>query len=168
MEATVASHPVKTVAGVGGTAPRPATQPVTLAPKEPPLGSHVVTPRCGYLHHGIFVGEGKVVHYAGFVYGLRRGPVEETSLSKFADGHPIWIKSNARSAFDQREVVRRARSRIGEDRYRLFTNNCEHLCEWSVRGQHRSYQVESWLPVRVIRRYWATQFFDVFARKSLL
>jgi hypothetical protein len=25
--------------------------------KEPPLGSHLVTPRRGYLHHGIYVGK---------------------------------------------------------------------------------------------------------------
>lgn len=32
---------------------------------EPPLGSHVTTPRRGYLHHGISVGGGNVVHYPG-------------------------------------------------------------------------------------------------------
>ena len=26
-----------------------------VAEQEPPLGSHVVTPRCGYQHHGIYV-----------------------------------------------------------------------------------------------------------------
>lgn len=32
--------------------------------------------------------------------------------------------------------------RLGEHRYRLLTNNCEHFCEWCVNGAHRSYQVE--------------------------
>ena len=41
--------------------------------------------------------------------------------------------------------MRRARSRLGEDRYRLLTNNCEHFCEWCLRDEHRSYQVESLL-----------------------
>lgn len=40
------------------------------------------------------------------------------------------------------EVARRARSRLGENRYNLLTNNCEHFCEWCVRGEHRSYQVD--------------------------
>jgi hypothetical protein len=44
--------------------------------------------------------------------------------------------------FDQDEVVRRARLRLGEDRYSVLTNNCEHFCEWCVRGEHRSYQVD--------------------------
>jgi hypothetical protein len=32
------------------------TQPLLVAEQEPPLGSHMVTPRRGYLHHGIYVG----------------------------------------------------------------------------------------------------------------
>ena len=27
----------------------------------------------------------------------------------------------------------------------ILTNNCEHLCEWRVQGEHRSYQVDRWL-----------------------
>src|SRR2546427_13216699 len=111
---------------------------------EPPLGSHVITPRRGYLHHGIYVGAGTVVHYAGLANGLRRGPVEEISLTRFTAGRPAWIRFDARTHFDCREVIRRARSRVGEHRYRLLTNNCEHFCEWCLRGEPRSYQVDRW------------------------
>ena len=116
-----------------------------VAEQEPPLGSHVVTPRRGYLHHGIYVGDGNVVHYAGLAYGLRRGAVEEISLAQFTRGRPIRVRSKESLNFDCREVIRRARSRIGEDCYRLLSNNCEHFCEWCLRGEHRSYQVEAWL-----------------------
>jgi lecithin:retinol acyltransferase len=116
-----------------------------LAPQrqEPALGSHLVTPRRGYLHHGIYVGNGKVVHYAGLAGGLHRGPVEEVPLARFTRGRPVWVKSHAPSNFECREVIQRARSRVGEDCYRLLTNNCEHFCEWCLRGEHRSYQVEA-------------------------
>lgn len=113
--------------------------------EEPPLGSHLVTPRRGYLHHGIYVGARKVVHYSGLAHGLRRGPVEEVSLAHFARGQRISVRSDASSDFDVREVIGRARSRVGEDRYRLLTNNCEHFCEWCLRGTARSFQVEAWL-----------------------
>ena len=125
-----------------------------LAAREPSLGSHVVTPRLGYLHHGIYVGSGRVVHYSGLAYGLRRGPVEEISLARFTDGRSIWVKSGAApSHFDRCELVRRARSRVGENNYRLFSNNCEHFCEWCIYGEHRSYQVEALLrqPARALR-----------------
>jgi hypothetical protein len=112
--------------------------------EEPPLGAHLVTPRRGFLHHGIYVGNGGVVHYSGLAYGFRRGPVEETSLARFACGHPIWIRKGECSRFDSAEVICRARSRVGESSYRLFTNNCEHLCEWCLRGEPRSLQIEAW------------------------
>jgi Lecithin retinol acyltransferase len=116
-----------------------------VSEQDAPLGSHIVTPRRGYLHHGIYVGGGKVLHYAGLAYGLVRGPVEEVPLASFARGRPVWIKSDVAPHFDSSEVVRRARSRVGEDCYRLLTNNCEHFCEWCLRGEPRSHQVEVWL-----------------------
>jgi len=118
-----------------------------------PMGSHIVTPRRGYLHHGIYVGDGRVVHYAGLCHGFHRGPVEEVALSRFADGRPVWIQSDGVPNFDPQETVRRARSRLGEDCYRLFTNNCEHFCEWCLHGTPRSRQVEALLtqPGRALR-----------------
>jgi len=125
--------------------------------QEPPLGSHLVTARRGYLHHGIYVGDGKVVHYAGLACGLHRGPVEEVALARFSRGRPVWVKSHSRSRFECREVIQRARSRVGEDCYRLLTNNCEHFCEWCLRGEHRSYQVEALLS-RLGRLHAAVRF----------
>ena len=115
------------------------------ANEEPPVGAHLVTPRFGYLHHGVYVGCGRVVHYAAFAYQWRRGPVEEVSLSRFAHGHSIWVRPAGPDGLRLEEIVRRARSRLGESRYRLLSNNCEHLAEWSVRGRHRSRQAEHFL-----------------------
>jgi len=110
-----------------------------------PIGAHVTTPRHGYVHHGIYVGACRVVHYAGFAAGLRlQGPVEEVSLAEFARGRPVaCVGRPARFAPD--EIVRRARSRLGEDRYGLLQNNCEHFCAWCVDGTSKSEQVEQWL-----------------------
>jgi lecithin:retinol acyltransferase len=119
--------------------------------EEPSLGAHLVTPRRGFLHHGIYVGACKVIHYAGLSEGLRRGPVEEVSLARFARGRPVLVKHNAVSDFDLLEIVRRARSRLGENGYRLLTNNCEHFCEWCLRGTPRSLQVEELIaPMRAV------------------
>jgi hypothetical protein len=71
--------------------------------------------------------------------------VEEISLSGFAAGHAVGVIAGVPQKFDAREVVRRARSRLGEDRYRLLTNNCEHFCEWCLQGERRSYQIEACL-----------------------
>ena len=36
-------------------------------------------------------------------------------------------------------------SRIGEQRYNLLFNNCEHFASWCKTGRHQSGQVEGWL-----------------------
>jgi Lecithin retinol acyltransferase len=120
---------------------RPSDRPLDPG-CEPPLGAHMVTPRRGYTHHGIYVGGDMVVQYGGLSWGLRRGPVEEVPFSQFSQGRQVWVRIVESPWFDPHEVVRRARLRLGEDRYSVLSNNCEHFCEWCVRGQHRSYQVD--------------------------
>jgi hypothetical protein len=118
-----------------------AAQP-SMPREEWPIGAHLVTPRLGYMHHGIYVGAQRVVHYAGWSRTLFQGPIEEISLAEFAGGRGVSIKSTNRLQYTPTEVVDRARSRPGENRYRLTTNNCEHFCEWCLSGESRSEQVE--------------------------
>ena len=115
---------------------------------EPQPGSHVISARRGYIHHGIYVGDGKVVHYGGLARRSLRGRIEEVSLAQFAYGRTVWTRSSDLPAFAAQEVIRRARSRVGENRYRVLRNNCEHFCEWCLRGESRSYQVERFLASR--------------------
>jgi len=117
-------------------------------------GAHLVTPRGWYEHHGIYVGDGRVVHYAGYCHGLHTGPVEEVSLEQFCAGHGFALRLHARSGYTPTEIVERARSRIGERRYDLLANNCEHFCEWAIMGRSSSVQVERLLasPLALLRR----------------
>jgi len=119
-----------------------------LRGEEPQPGSHLISPRRGYMHHGIYVGGGAVVHYAGLARGSLRGHVEEVSLAQFACGRSVWTRRSHLPAFESHEVIRRARSRVGENRYRILRNNCEHFCEWCLRGEARSYQVERFFSSR--------------------
>ncbi|MGO4331145.1 lecithin retinol acyltransferase family protein [Cupriavidus sp. 2TAF22] len=121
--------------------------------REPPLGAHLVTARHGYSHHGIYVGDGKVVHYAGFSGSLRCGPVEEVSVARFAGGHALSVEPGPRPVYLANEAAQRARSRLGENRYRLLTNNCEHFCAWCLYGESRSEQVRACFidPVAALR-----------------
>ncbi|HEX7908814.1 MAG TPA: lecithin retinol acyltransferase family protein [Paraburkholderia sp.] len=106
-----------------------------------PIGAHLVTQRNGYEHHGIYVGNGRVVHYSGFASSAHRGPVEEVELERFAAGHPLSIRTEPSARYVGDEAVLRARSRLGENHYRLLTNNCEHFCAWCLLGKSRSEQV---------------------------
>ena len=107
-----------------------------------PTGAHLVTPRGWYEHHGIYVGEGRVVHYAGYCHGLHTGPVEEVSLEAFRAGHALAVRAHVAARYTPAELVERARSRIGERRYHLLANNCEHFCEWAIMGKSSSVQVK--------------------------
>jgi Lecithin retinol acyltransferase len=111
---------------------------------EPPIGAHLITPRRGYTHHGIYAGHGSVLHYAGLARTVRFGPVEEVPLEHFANGRLVHIECRNAPALSEEDIVVRARSRLGEHRYGLLTNNCEHFSEWSRYGISRSHQVERW------------------------
>lgn len=110
-----------------------------------PTGAHLVTQRRGYAHHGLYIGHGKVIHYAGFCTALRSGPVEETTLERFAAGHAVTVKPAPWACYLGHEAVSRAKARLGEDNYRLLTNNCEHFVSWCLTGCARSEQVEACL-----------------------
>ncbi|WP_205962836.1 lecithin retinol acyltransferase family protein [Pararobbsia silviterrae] len=112
---------------------------------EPACGTHLVTQRRGYEHHGVYVGHGRVVHYAGFADAAQRAPVEEVTIECFARGQTMWARLHPFAKYTGEEAVARARSRLGEDRYRLLTNNCEHFCVWCLFGEARSKQVEACL-----------------------
>ena len=131
---------------------KPAPQPAAACEPFAP-GAHLVTPRRGYTHHGIYVGGGRVVHYAGWSRAaLTCRPVEEVSLEQFAGGHGATALADTPRRFAPAEVVARARSRLGEDRYRIASNNCEHFCHWCLSGESRSVQVErllDWLSAAV-------------------
>lgn len=109
----------------------------------PPVGAHLITPWLGFTHHGIYAGSGKVIHYGALMYDIIRKPVEEVTLDGFAAGRPIFVVEHTEVCFDTAEVVRRARSRLGEKRYRLFSNNCEHFVEWCLHDLPRSFQAET-------------------------
>jgi hypothetical protein len=122
--------------------------------QEPPLGAHLITPRRGYTHHGIYAGGGTVLHYAGLSRSIRRGPVAQVRLEEFAHGKVVHVECRSELPLEAQEIVARARSRLGESNYRLLTNNCEHFSEWSRFGVSRSRQVERWFgwPLAAARR----------------
>lgn len=126
-----------------------------LQPGElPARGAHLVTPWMGFAHHGIYAGDGRVVHYGALMYDIIRKPVEEVTIEQFAEGRPVFVVEHGEPCLDVDEVLCRARSRLGEKRYRLFTNNCEHFAEWCLHGVARSFQAETALSYPTMLGEW--------------
>jgi len=123
----------------------------------PKIGDHVFVDRSVfgiklYEHHGIYVGDDMVVHYNGLARGIvlekscfeeilsnvvpldkrNIAKVEMTSLEEFASGDTWQIKEYANAPFSGQEVALRAKERIGEQKYNLLINNCEHFCSECV------------------------------------
>jgi len=110
-------------------------------------GQHLVVARLGYTHHGLGVGSGNVIHYSGLADGLESGPVCLVSLKTFAGGSEIVIKTHRKRRYSRMISIQRAKSRLGEDAYSLYGNNCEHFVEWCITGDHSSPQVDRTVPV---------------------
>lgn len=111
-----------------------------------PVGSHIKTFRLGYSHHGIYCGNGKVVHYSGFAQAFKKGALEVTTLEMFlGDETECYIVKypSHKIKYSRSEIVDRAFSRVGEDSYNLAFNNCEHFATWCVTGRSESQQVQS-------------------------
>lgn len=94
-----------------------------------------------YEHHGIDCGDGTVIHY--------RKPsetIERTSLATFTQGKKVYVKQYATS-FLPDVVVQRAESRLGERKYNLLFNNCEHFATWCKTGFSDSLQLRDFAPI---------------------
>ncbi|MGQ8820131.1 lecithin retinol acyltransferase family protein [Bibersteinia trehalosi] len=111
-------------------------------------GDHLKSRRYGiaYAHHGIYLGEGKVIHYSGSAedFDLKTAKVEITTLYAFADGKidDIIVLPHKNFCYSVEERIKRAKGRLGERKYNLATNNCEHFVMWCFDGEPRSYQAK--------------------------
>ena len=104
-------------------------------------GDHLVTPRKGFKHHGIYLGDGIVIHYARDRSRNQPRAVRQVSLGQFEDGHGFYVEHASDPHYSRQQVVQRARTRMGERQYNLVRNNCEHFCNWCTGGSAVSAQV---------------------------
>lgn len=148
--------------------------------KDLELGDVVGVSRGTYQHYGIYIGEGRVVHYVKDRGSLLDGIIAETSFAEFlvderkyfvtyftpdqrleskiktrallgalSAWSTLWrlwdrmVNRHNYHVFSPEETVERARKKIGERRYSLFRNNCEHFAIWCKTGLAESSQVEA-------------------------
>ena len=94
-----------------------------------------------YQHHGIYAGDGQVIHLCGEP-GLGRveAEVRFDDLEHFSRGSAVEVVRHDHR-MDPEETIRRATARLGERRYNLLTYNCEHFARECVTGTASSSQV---------------------------
>ncbi len=122
-----------------------------------------------YEHYAVYIGNNEIIHYSGHEDDfsekptIRKAPIKDffNNANKFfvldfpqEYGTPVKIHSTvpANISFSEKkaidyhlyspeETVLRAKSRIGEDKYSLIFNNCEHFAIWCKTGISESHQI---------------------------
>ncbi len=121
----------------------------------PEIGSHLVTQRIGYTHHGIYVGNKQVIQYSGFsgdkfnaddivpINSYNRSPIEKVSLNAFTQDKKYWVEEHPNTKYTRSEIVKRAHQRLGESKYNLAFSNCEHFANWCLYNTDFSKQTKT-------------------------
>jgi hypothetical protein len=110
-----------------------------LAVERTILGSTVT-----YMHHGIDVGDGTVVHARpdDFRNPFAGGRVVRTPLEEFAAGRPVRTVIDPPARFAADAIVDRALAAVGREGYSPVVDNCEHFATWCATGRRASRQVD--------------------------
>jgi len=104
-----------------------------------------------YRHYGVYVGGGEIIHYASESGDFGENiSVHKTSMKQFLDGaeqyyickFPKCSRINGYHLYTKKETVQRAYQRLGERKYDLLGNNCEHFAVWCRTNISESSQVK--------------------------
>jgi Lecithin retinol acyltransferase len=91
-----------------------------------------------YRHHGIELPDGTMCENSP--PGIRI-----VAYADFARGRSTRVTNPGASAAEWGVTVQRALSRVGERRYSLSGNNCEHFASWCATGVAVSQQIIDWI-----------------------
>ena len=119
--------------------------------KRPEFGDQIRVNRGIYSHHGIYVDDEHVIHFASLVPGHETDPstasVVVTDLKTFLkDGElevRVYSDEEKKKVRDPQEIVNYAYSCLGRKGYNIVTNNCEHFSNECAFGEAVSEQVNN-------------------------
>jgi HRAS-like suppressor 3 len=122
-------------------------------------GDHLTVPGIGivYKHHGIYLGNDRVIEFAGGLHPT----VREASLAQFEKRGTATLVPHTRlkrwsvdvPPLPHDEVVARAQFLVKEvppHRYSFVGFNCEHAVQWCKTGLPESYQIKAAIGVGAV------------------
>lgn len=116
---------------------------------EPKIGDHLRVNRGLYSHHGIYIGDDRVIHFGSLTNELNPedAVVLETSLADFLKGGELEVASyndlEKTKLKPASEIVSYAKSQLGRKGYDIFKYNCEHFANECTFGEAKSEQVDN-------------------------
>ncbi len=117
--------------------------------KEPQKGDHIRVSRGIYYHHGIYIGDDRVIQFGSPTNELDPNTAEvlESSLSDFLKGGTLEVATyndeELKKIRTADEIVAYAKSKLGTKGYNIISNNCEHFANECVFGEKKSEQVDN-------------------------
>lgn len=114
-------------------------------------GDHIRVKRPHYYHHGVYIGDGMVIHFTGeqndSILEPEKVLIRKTTIEFFANGE---IVEKAKPGFlEKRHVknpkitVEEAEKAIGEGNYDFLHNNCEDFANRVCYDKKLTSQVEA-------------------------
>lgn len=105
----------------------------------------------GYEHYAVYMGNDRVIHFAGENGEINSPTIHEAPISEFLDGQDdpfVLAFAEVDQVFSPEDTISRAKSVTGANeynfnkKYHVAFNNCEHFAIWCKTGRHESRQVD--------------------------
>lgn len=114
------------------------------------IGDHIRVKRPYYYHHGVYVGDGMVIHFTGEQNDSISEPekvlVRKTTIEFFANGTIVEKAKlsllEKRHAKNRKIVVEEAEKAVGEGNYDFLHNNCEDFANRVCYNKKLSSQID--------------------------
>ena len=116
-------------------------------------GDLIVFERTLYKHYAVNVGDGEIVHLTAPEGGGIAAHMNSCSANSqkavvkkekyedvFKEGDKAYKEQLTNDHLPRQEIVKRAKSRIGQQGYHLLSYNCEHFARWCCYGVWESTQ----------------------------
>ena len=115
---------------------------MSLSEKDLSPGDHIYVKRKAafYSHHGIYAGDGKVLHYTGAEKEKKDPLVKITTIGDFLKGGKLR-RRDYKKRLSYSETLKTAKDHLSTNGYSLVFNNCEHFACYCVTGNRKSRQV---------------------------
>ena len=118
--------------------------------RELKAGDHIRYRFSSFYHHGLYEGDGWVIHFAGPNMEQLVNPehvcVRRDTLEAFGNGRDIEVRKytlrEKLRKHSPKKAVALARGRLGEKGYDIIYNNCEHFVNACVFGRAFSTQID--------------------------
>lgn len=105
-----------------------------------------------YDHMAIYVGNNKVIHYCSTTGNASDAEIKETDMEPyFNKGNYFILNIKNTTQFNAEDTVKRAKTRLGEKKYNLLQNNCEHFVIWCKTDNSESFQLENLSEEKIIQ-----------------